>query len=265
MTTNILYCGYSYHTHPFYSHYRTGFPAYLFRLQTEGCCEIVAKGKKLAIGKGNLLLIKPGDHYELLIEENQKGSKEPKVMSGDYHVVCEGTWMDEWWSRSTKPTITQIELDEKLLALWSHLITEERRPSFEKNKELSGYLLRALCMSLERAVSETALPFNRPYAVTRMMRFIEEHATTAFKVEEAAKHAGLSLSRAVHLFKSSLGQTMIEYALEIRLTAAIERMKYTSMTLEQIAEDCGFGSYPYFHKVFRKKYSVAPGVYRRKE
>jgi hypothetical protein len=27
MTTNIGYCGYSYHTQPFYSHYRTGFPA----------------------------------------------------------------------------------------------------------------------------------------------------------------------------------------------------------------------------------------------
>jgi AraC-like DNA-binding protein len=36
-------------------------------------------------------------------------------------------------------------------------------------------------------------------------------------------------------------------------------MKYTAMTLEHIVEDCGFGSYPYFHRVFHKKYDLAPG------
>src|SRR5690348_13846872 len=127
MTTNIGYCGYSYHTQPFYSHYRTGFPAYLFRLQTEGFCEIIVKGKKLTIGKGDLLLIKPGDQYELLIEESQDHLAESKVMSGDYHLACEGDWVDEWWCRSVKPTISRIELDDKLIALWRHLIIEERR------------------------------------------------------------------------------------------------------------------------------------------
>ncbi|MDQ0198756.1 hypothetical protein J2S10_001914 [Neobacillus ginsengisoli] len=66
MTTNIGYCGYSYHTQPFYSPYSNRLLAYLFRLQKEGFCEIVVKGRKLANGKGDLLLIKPGDHYEQL-------------------------------------------------------------------------------------------------------------------------------------------------------------------------------------------------------
>jgi len=265
MTINIGYCGYSHHTQPFYSYYRTGFPAYLFRLQTEGLCKIVVNAGKMSIGKGDLLLIKPGDHYELMIDEVQNGQKEPTVMSGDYHLACEGSWVDEWWQRSDKPTISNIDLDEKLIALWRHLIIEERRPSVKENKELSNYLLKALCLSLERAVNENAPTFNRPYTVTRMLRYIEEHATTAFKVEQVAQHAGLSVSRAVHLFKSSVGKTIIEYALEIRINAAVERMNYTSMTLEQIAEDCGFGSYPYFHRVFHKKYGIAPGVYRRRE
>lgn len=265
MAIKIRYCGYSYHTQPFYAHYKSGYPFYLFRLQTEGFCDAIVKGKKLEIEKGDLLLIKPGDHYELLVEENQKVSKEPMVMSGDYHLVVEGSWVGEWWKRSTKPTISRIDLDEKLLTLWRHLIIEERRPSSEEHKELSSYLMKALCLSLERAVNETAPTFNRPYVVTRMMRYIEEHATTAFKVEDVALQVGLSVSRSVHLFKSSVGKTMIQYALDIRLSAAVERMKYTSMTLEQIAEDCGFGAYPYFHRVFHKKYGISPGVYRRQE
>jgi AraC family transcriptional regulator, arabinose operon regulatory protein len=142
---------------------------------------------------------------------------------------------------------------------------EKRRPASSQNEELTGYLLRALCLTLERAINETVPTFNVPYTVIRMLRYIEEHATSPFKIEDVARHAGLSVSRSVHLFKSSVGKTMIEYALEIRLSAAMERMKYTSLTLEQIAEECGVGSYPYFHKVFHKRYGIAPGVYRRME
>ena len=257
MTTNILFCGYSYHTKGYHSQHKSGYPSYLFRLQTEGLCEVVVKGTKMELKKGDLLLIKPGDHYELLVNEGQ--------ISGDYHIGCEGAWLDEWWNRSAKPPISRIELDEKLLLLWRQIIIEKRRPGSNQNEELADYLVRALCLTLERAVSETVPSFHYPYPVTRMMRYIEEHATTQFKVEDVARHSGLSVSRSVHLFKSSVGKTIMEYTQEIRLSAALERMKYTALTLEQIAEDCGFGTYPYFHRVFKKKYGVAPGMYRRLE
>ncbi|WHY01516.1 hypothetical protein [Neobacillus sp. DY30] len=34
MTTNILFCGYSYHTHGYHSQHKSGYPSYLFRLQS---------------------------------------------------------------------------------------------------------------------------------------------------------------------------------------------------------------------------------------
>jgi AraC family transcriptional regulator of arabinose operon len=257
MKTSIFFCGYSYHTQSYHSQYKSGFPTYLFRLQTEGFSDVMVKGKKVTVEKGDLLLIKPGDHYELHITESQH--------SGDYHLSCEGPWIDEWWSRSTKPDVSRINLDEQLISLWRQIMIEKRHPSSNDNEELTEYLLRALCLYIERSINETVPHPRHPYPVTRMMRYIEEHATSALKVDDVANHAGLSISRSVHLFKSSVGKTMIEYALEIRLAAAVERMKYTSMTLEQIAEDCGFGSYPYFHKVFKRKYGIAPGSYRNLE
>ncbi|MBD8069693.1 AraC family transcriptional regulator [Bacillus sp. PS06] len=257
MTTHIGFCGYSYHTARYYSSDKTRMKGYLFRLQTEGHCEIIVNGRKLEVKKGHILLVKPGDFYELRVEADQK--------SGDYHLFCEGEWVEQWWKRSVKPTLTRINLDEKLLSLWRHIIIEKRRPSSESNTELSDYLLKALCINLERAVNETTSTVTRPPAVTQMMRYIEEHATNPLKVEEVADYAGLSVSRAVHLFKDSLGKTIIEYTQEIRLSTAINQMKYTAMTLEHIAENCGFGTYPYFYKVFKKKFGIAPGAYRDQE
>jgi len=103
-----------------------------------------------------------------------------------------------------------------------------------------------------------------PFAVLRLKRFIEENATEKFKIEDAARYADLSVSRAVYLFKEHTGRTMMEYATEIRLTAALESMKYTLMNLDQIAENCGFGEYSYFHKVFKQRYGLSPGAFRKR-
>ncbi|OCA88061.1 AraC family transcriptional regulator [Bacillus sp. FJAT-27225] len=262
MKTTILFCGYSYHTQPFYSAYKSGYPSYLFRLQTEGTCKATVNGKEAILTKGDLLLVRPGDQYDLIVEEMPKNQS---VMSGDYHVACEGAWLDDWWERCAESGITRIQVDETILSLWRHLIIEDRRPSALHYNELSDYFLRALCLSLDRAIKETSSSNSLPFPVAKMMRYIEEHATTPLKLEQVARHAGLSVSRAGHLFKESLGKTIIAYTLEIRLAAAVERMKYTTMTLEQIAEECGFGAYPYFHRVFQKKYGISPGAYRRME
>ncbi|MGP7817437.1 AraC family transcriptional regulator [Niallia sp. 01092] len=257
MENIIYYCGYSYHTTSYFDQHKKGFPNFLFRLQTEGTAEVIVNGIKTEMKKGDLVLVKPGDIYEIRIEGDQK--------SGDYHLLCQGDWVKEWWNRYPKPSFSKINLDKSLLDLWNHIIMEERRPASDKNNELSSYLLQAFCISLERAINETSPSFNRPYSVTKMMRYIEENAMSGFAIEDVAKNAGLSVSRSVHLFKSSFGKTMIEYAQEIRLSAAINQMKYTTMTLEQIAENCGFGAYPYFHRIFKMKYGVSPGVYRKME
>jgi AraC family transcriptional regulator of arabinose operon len=140
----------------------------------------------------------------------------------------------------------------------------EKRRFGDENKELSDYLLRALCLHIQRAIADHISLRGSSFLATRMKSFIEEHAVHPFKVEDVAQHVGISVSRAVHLFKECFGKTIIQYAQEIRLSSSVERMVYTSMTLEQIAETTGFGSYSYFHRVFRDKYGISPKTYRLK-
>jgi AraC family transcriptional regulator of arabinose operon len=260
MDTELLSCGYSYHMETFYIERTSSLPAFLFRIQTEGSCEALVDGKLTRIEAGDLLLYKPGDEYELRIEETDK-TDGTTISSGDYFLFCQGAWIEEWWGRTPKAAVSRIELDERLLTLWRQLLLEKRRVE-EEDPELCSYLLRALCIYLERASTEKTLLPSRTFTGTRMKRFIEEHATTTFKIEDVARHVGLSVSRAVHLFKECFGKTMIQHALEIRLSLAIERMRYSRMTLEQISLSCGFGSYAYFHRVFKEAYGVSPKTYR---
>lgn len=261
----LLLCGYSYHTkEASYLKDREGLSYYLFRLQTEGYCQALVNGTLTTLVPGDLLLYKPGDRYELVFTPTPNDLGESLVFSGDYFLSCAGRWIDDWWKRGTKQQRTRINLDEKLIALWRHLVLEKRKFRMgENNGELIGHLLQALCLCIERAVLETAVPHGRSFAAARMKTFVQEKAMFAFKIEDVAQYAGLSISRSVHLFKECYGISIMEYAKEVRMAAAVERIKYSQMPLEQIAEASGFASYSFFYRVFREKYGMSPLEYRK--
>ena len=257
----VLHCAYSYHTQPFQNVSMNGLGSYLFRLQTKGVCSALVDGEMRRIVPGDLLLYKPGDPYRLVIG-NASDPSEP-IGSGDYFLFCRGPWLNEWWNRHPRPTLIRIEYSEPVLSLWRMLIVENRRMDHAV-PELSDYLLRALLLQIDQAAAVRSDAKKVPYVASRMRNFIEEQGASPFKLEDLARYAGLSVSRAVHLFKECFGMTIIQYAQEVRLSIAEERMKYSAMTLEQIAETSGFGNYSHFYKVFLRKHGIPPSVYRKR-
>jgi AraC family transcriptional regulator of arabinose operon len=278
LTSEILSAGYSYHTKKFHYSRKEGLNYYLFRLQTEGLSAALVEGSMSLIESGDLLLYQPGEAYELLIEANLKPEKiipfsnEPFISngdsfsSGDYYLFCKGDWVDDWWRRSKKPTKVRIPLHEGMLTIWRQLNIELAKHN-QKNKEMLDYYLRILCLQIDRHIMEqTAHPLGtNSYLAYRMKHYIEAHATTALNLEQVARHVGLSVSHAVHLYKSVFDQSILQHAIEVRLTIAKERILYSSFTLEQIAESCGYASYSYFHRMFRAHFGISPKDYRVRE
>ncbi|AOM84389.1 helix-turn-helix domain-containing protein [Salisediminibacterium beveridgei] len=255
MTVRIRFSGYAHHRKGYHEDRKTPLEQYLIRLQVEGNATIRSDGVTYAISPGDLYLGRKGADYSIDIPPGQD--------STDYHIFCDGSWVSEWFNHAGLPVVHNIRLDDKLLSLWRHLSIEQRRPDAGETPDLSVYLFKALLVILKQSVTEGYVSGERPFIVTKMMRSIEELAATRFQVEDVAASVGLSVSRASHLFKEHTGQSMIDYAQEIRLNMAVNQMQYTSMTLEHIADSCGFGSYVYFHRVFKHHYGKSPGQYRK--
>jgi AraC family transcriptional regulator of arabinose operon len=262
----VLSAGYSYHSKPFHVASRRGLRSYLIRFQVEGCCRMLVNGEIEKITPGDLLLFKPGDRYELKIEEEVQHDGKVEISSGDYYFFCRGPWVDEWWSRAPKPQRLKMPLSEHLLHLCRQAILEQRKGK-GFGKEIAEYYLRILCLSIERSIQEQRISSGKgkSFLAYEMKNYIEENALSAIRVKDVAEHAGISVSRAVHLFKSTFGQTIMQYAMQIRLSVARERILFSKMSLEQIAETCGFNSYTYFYRVFRARYGMSPKEYRSEE
>ncbi|PWV97871.1 AraC family transcriptional regulator of arabinose operon [Paenibacillus cellulosilyticus] len=252
---------YSKHQHPFHHLFDQGLDTYIVRLQIEGFCQALVDGEIRDIKPGDLLLFKPGDIYDLRIGYGQ----ETFTQSGDYYVMSNGPGMKEWWEMKPRPTLTKIAEDTRLQAVWRQIILEKRRLD-GGNPAVVTALAWSLLLLIDRAIEEAPEDQSpAAYHALRMRQYIEEHAAGELTLADVAHHTGLSVSRAVYLFKQHFGTSIIRYTQQLRLAHAMKLMDHSLLSLEQIASETGLGSYAYFHRLFRERYGISPGAYRNKK
>ncbi|MFB9277636.1 AraC family transcriptional regulator [Cohnella cellulosilytica] len=248
-----------YSVHRKFIRFRKGITsALLIRLQVKGNAQAIIDDRLLEVGTGDLIVSRPGQTYQLIIDAM------PNRESADFYLFCEGDWTERWLERCRiADGKVRIEAREDILFLWRRLI-EEQRNLHEDNEELKEHLLKALCLTLERAANERTTDASRSevYLPYRIKRYIEQHATEALTLGQIAEHHSVSVSSAVHLFKRTFSKSIIRYALEVRLSVAAERIVHTELPLEEISDTCGFRSYPYFCRAFRSRYQIPPSSYR---
>lgn len=99
-TCHVLSAGFSFHRKPFHMSHSHGNQNYLIRLQTEGRSRALIDGVMTPVESGDIMLFAPNDPYYLIIDKEEYPVGKPRIESGDYHIFCEGTWIEEWWQRS---------------------------------------------------------------------------------------------------------------------------------------------------------------------
>ncbi len=96
-----------------------------------------------------------------------------------------------------------------------------------------------------------------------MKNYIEQNLTRALPIDEVAKSAHLSTSRALHLFKEVFGIPPYRYYLSQRLELAQSFLLDTSLSIQEIADRLGFEDYHHFSTFFKKECGQSPSRFRR--
>lgn len=65
------------------------------------------------------------------------------------------------------------------------------------------------------------------------------------------------------VFKEQFGITINNYLLQVRITHAKHLLRFSSLPVEAIGNECGIPDANYFSRVFRKIEGCTPGVYRK--
>ncbi len=82
-------------------------------------------------------------------------------------------------------------------------------------------------------------------------------------IAELCSRAGISKTVLSEKFTELVGASPIEYLISWRMQIAARWLKESGMTIERVAERCGYDSAPAFSKAFKRSFGISPGIYRR--
>lgn len=101
--------------------------------------------------------------------------------------------------------------------------------------------------------------------VAHAIRYIQNHYSEPFRIDELARYVGLNRSYLSTLFKKHTGLSPLKYLQTFRLTKAAHLLSMTQLSIASIAFSCGYQEPESFHKIFRQTTGLSPTQYRVQE
>ena len=175
-------------------------------------------------------------------------------------LFCEpfGRPVDQNWERLLQETIAS--LDPKWPSLSQPIgITTQCRIKGVIYEMLAQYLETLSTEQLERCWHHA----ERIHPVLPAITQINAHLTTDLSNPVLARACSMSEGHFIRTFHACVGQTPTQYVIECRIKAAVRRLLLTADTIEEIADQTGFGNRHYFSRLFVRQVGQSPAAFRR--
>lgn len=131
-----------------------------------------------------------------------------------------------------------------------------------ESQELNAWAIRQLTYiihSIKGSEDSQSFGINRS-----VLKYIESHYKDELSLQEIAGLANVSPQYFSRLFREKMGMTYVDYLTKIRINKAVELLKYSNKTVQEIGYEVGYRDPNYFSRVFKKTTGVSPKEYLEK-
>lgn len=122
--------------------------------------------------------------------------------------------------------------------------------------------LREICISISEKLPEQKGEMQLKNKIESYIT--QNYSNMDLSLNMLAEHIGMSYNYLSKMFKESFGTNFVNYVTAIRLEEAKKLLKATDLSVEQIAQQVGFGRSNSFIKIFKKYYNITPGQFRNR-
>ncbi len=116
-------------------------------------------------------------------------------------------------------------------------------------------------LSQFRKISE----FYQGDKVDKSIRFMRDHMSEKIKLEDIARHSGLSIAQFSLLFKKKTSRTPVDYLLHLRIQQSARLLDFSTLRIKDIALQVGFTDPYYFSRIFSRIMGKSPKAYRNQK
>ncbi|MGZ8164669.1 MAG: AraC family transcriptional regulator, partial [Methylobacter sp.] len=233
----------------------------------------------LALASGDLILFLPhaARHFLSYSAEHLPDTDEDTRMTpwveGEAGFVCGEIELAApksllWQALPAEIVIRQNQAGNVLAGLIELVISEASTQRFGSDSVVER-LCDSLFVLVIRYCIEEGLVRGGVFAAMQDKRLaialglIHQQPWHPWTLAELCTRSGLSKTVLSEKFTAFIGYSPIEYLTAWRLQIAARWLMEPNMSVERVAERCGYESVPAFSKAFKRHFGMAPGAFRR--
>lgn len=234
----------------FHRHIHNDFEILYF---VSGDADFIIEGNICRLNKGDLLLIKPRVYHYLRLRSNTKYERfvinftEGEVES----VISDGDDRYEY-AKYNIPEKSVISSFFKAWDEYEEVFEDDERDIFIKHG------IEVLLTALKHCVKKADdLPLNSNPTLEPILRYIDENLDKPMSAESLSSEFYVSVSWLVHIFRSHLGISLMQYVNKKRMLYAQQLVK-EGMSPTEVAAHCNFENYATFYRQYKKILGKSP-------
>ena len=128
-------------------------------------------------------------------------------------------------------------------------------------REMSSAYLKDTLIELVRACRHGGRSFQK---INELINYVNEHYREPLTNQSLAAMIGYHPYHVNRLVRASLGMTLHHYVILRRIEAAKKLLRETYMSVNEIAEACGYNSFTNFSTDFKKRTGMSPHRFRER-
>ena len=125
--------------------------------------------------------------------------------------------------------------------------------------QITSYMLQIMSLLITRYSLEISIHDKNYKKLIPVLQYINAHYTEKIQISELSKLIHVCDDRLIRLFKEVIGETPVEYIVNVRVEHALKLLMEEDLSITEIAEQSGFGSATYMTRVFKQKLGIPPG------
>ena len=236
---------------------------------TSGSVDYLIEGEKYTLKKGQVLISNPGIYHKELFDSNTR-CRELHIGLNNLNLFSNSK--KNYIDIGDKNVLTINKYRDDILKTCLEIVEEQR-----EYNQTSPFMLKSLVMKLlvllHREINEETPNLDshefsfksreKKELVEGITKYLNENYVQDISLYTLSKNMYLSPVYISKIFKEVMGDSPINYLIQIRLSKAKELLEDSKLSIKSIAKMVGYDDPYYFSKLYKKYYGTSPSKARK--
>ena len=238
---------------------RSYLESFLFLFVTKGRGSVVSAGREYSLKAGDCVFL------DCRLPYSHESSEDLWSLRWvHFNAAAMPSIYRKFMERSGSP-LFPVRDQKECEAILNRIYETGTSESYVRDMEVHEALSILLTMIMKDCWKDQEGEAPSPSSLTlvSLRQYLQEHFCEKITLDALSERFFLNKYYLTRLFRRQYGTTISDYILELRIQKAKSLLRFSQLSLDEIAGQCGFYDLAYFSRKFKKAEGISPLSFRR--